>query len=335
MSADTTAWRLGSNASAGDPLEAAIRALSDADGLYLLVDPALADRVVDVPEFQALPRQVLPINTLTADRRPYLLSLGSAARNERALNASLRLSFDEARGLLDTESGQPRSVCAWLILRDRNTPPPIAALAQSATARPPHWATVTFRFWDPRVMEHLPRALGTAHVGAWLGSLGIAQWWSVVAQPDSGYSLACLEARADVSRDQQRPRTLMGAADRDQWRLLNAIGWANRLATIVSNWELADSPNHDELERLAHRAMAWGLNDDADVLRFSHCTLTLHPAFDTHPKVASVLKQLQLSDQPGFAELVQSWDDAFLDELRSGAWINPLSMPAQALVASE
>lgn len=295
--------------------------------LHVLVDPALSDPLASHPDTKDLPRVPLKINTIPSSQRPYLLCLRNDAAHERAVNTTLRIAMEEYLGMYDSEAGQMRSICAWLISHDKNEKEPVtdtcmlsAAICRFASIRAPFPGIppTLFRFWDPRITPHLPALLGNASWFQCLQAVQAAAWLTVHADgalKQVGPSDPVPENPARINSWQ------INAA---QWQALERLGWCNRLSILSKQWDLPSIPERSAIDDAVRRAYEHGLTEETDLLRFAHCAFAIHPQFDQHPEVAQALQQWRTQGRPGggFAVMAQQWTEELMEVLRSGRWLH-------------
>lgn len=302
-------------------------AVADADtavgsSLCVLVDPTLHDPLAEHADTRALLRLPLHIDAFAPGQRPYLLVIHDSLAQERALNTTVRVAVEECLGLHDDdrEAGQPRSVCAWITADTLRDPQQQRALAyglalQASVLPPPPYAgqRKTFRYWDPRLSVHLPRCLGEAVWRQTLAGLRIRGWWNLQA----GGVLAPVGAVVAPDPGDRPPTAQAWTLDTRQWQALLAIGWGQRVAQLLPDWELPQMPEPSAIDDAVRRALAHGLHEEADVLGFAQCALTYHPQFDRHPEVARSIETLPRAGgvAHGFAALTQRWPETLLDQL--------------------
>lgn len=301
--------------------------------LCVLVDPVIHDPLAEHEDTRALPRLPLAMDTHAPEHRPYLLVLHDSHAQERALNATVRIAVEECMGLHDGEAGQPRSVCAWITADGLGQPQAqrnlAYALGHRATLSPPApypRERTVFRYWDPRIALHLPGHL----VDTWalaLHAMHVQGWWSL--QPDG--TLASLGPVLPPGTDDTGPVLSTFALDARQWQALLVIGWCHRVAQLLPAWELQQAPEPRAVEDAVRRALAHGLHEEADILSFAHCALTLHPLFDRHGEVARGIAALPAAGphRSGFAELPAQWDDELTRVLHAGQWLSDTAAPKQ------
>lgn len=293
--------------------------------MAVLVDPGMHDPLTQDEHAQRAVKLPLKIAAVASSRQPYLLLLGGLLMSERCVNASLRLAIEEGAGWHDSDGLRPRSVCAWLVPEDMESPnwqAIGAALEEHAFIEspvPPHLARV-FRFWDPRVAPRLPSVVGAPMWAAALHRMGLRQWWTV----DDAANLLRIGAEhpepAAASVDETAPHWQL---DQRQWQALQVLRWCNHLAQTGRAWTLQAPPGAEMLGDIVRRALALGLDAEADMRSFGHLALTVHVRFDEHPEVRLGLEQWRVEGRlaGGFAALAQAWGDDFLDDLARGDWL--------------
>ncbi len=291
--------------------------------LYALVDPALGDPFAEalVARGYASPKMAtLAIDLIAAHRRPYLVEL----RDERVQSVSVHVAAQEYLGHFDSESGRPRSVCAWLLAdsaagfgRDVSHSLAVRLNALVVVRSPVNGRRTVFRFWDPRLARDASRLLGAAWHSA-LSDAGLAGWWCI--DRDGGISALLDFSPRSHAPDVENSRW---AIDVKCWQALERCGWRNRIAQLLPGWCSATGVASQDLDQIVARAAGHGLNTEDDVVQFAHCAATLHPEFDKHPRVDAALVRLRVGGGPpsAFADLVRHWSEEFRAELRRGQWL--------------
>lgn len=292
--------------------------------LYALIDQALGDPFAEalVARGYESPRMVtLAIDLIAAHRRPYLVEL----RDERVRSVSAHVAAQEYLGQLDSESGQPRSVCAWLLtdsVGGGNGRDVLHSLAGRLNAlavvrSPVDGRRTVFRFWDPRLASDIARLLGNAWHGA-LTDAGLVGWWCI--DRDGGVAVLLDSSPRSSASGAETSRW---ALDLKCWQALERCGWRNRIAQLLPDWCLASGALRQDPEKIVARAAEHGLNTEDDVVQFAHCAVTLHSEFDKHPKVgaALALSRSRGSSRSAFADFVRHWSEDFRAELRRGQWL--------------
>lgn len=287
--------------------------------LAVLIDPGLHDPLANHDYTQQVPRIPLDISTIDRSLSPYLVTLGGAVLNERALNASLRVAVQECLGAYDTEIGRPRSVCAWLVHaqpQEANWHQVCAALNKRAWVKPPtDEPRKVVRFWDPRITTQLPATFGGETWHECLQALGLQQWWTLTGDA----------TLARVGEPQGKtPHQAHWQLDTAQWHGLRMLAWSNVIAQAATAWDIPQPPKATALDDIARRAVEHGMRDNSDMLAFAHLALTVHPMFDRHSHVMRALKDWQRDGRVvrGFAKRTEDWGEDFLAQLQTGAWLN-------------
>lgn len=271
--------------------------------LALVIDPVLDDpfeRIQPAPTVQRTPWKILHPDIDKASQ-PYLLWFDDEEAHERAINAAVAIAVEQA---LVARSRTPasRAVCAWV------TPKPsvtagnlMQGWSHAATAVDERGVKRIMRFFDPRVMSHLPRVLGSDVLSAWLGAIDAWRWIDAEGR-------LCSFLPANVAPSQQ-PLSV------PTWRQLKRIGWLNKLLIQSNEWEVLD---RDELparlDRYMEVAFEQRLVTEQDVLVFATCCHTLHADFYEHDQVQSVLRHAN-SGGPPFATAMSMMDERALEAL--------------------
>jgi len=286
----------------------------------VLIDPTIADPLAHDLHTRDLPRVPLKGWMFEPQKSPYVIVLQNNVRDERALNTIVRVAVEEGQGAHDTEDGQVRSVCGFLIRHEgRSNGPSRSPAVLAATIARLGWVLPpfprakhsVFRFWDPRITPHLPAILGA---GVWLQcqqTMGTTTWLTV----HGGGVLKAVRPSPQLRNDAEPLSCLRINAH--QWKALVHLGWRNRIEQIATGWELPGIPDERLLNEIVSRAMGYGLESEADVLAFGQLGLTVHPLFDQHPDVARILSN---PGEHSFAVTARRWNDTFIDTLRRGLW---------------
>lgn len=300
--------------------EAAFRALTAAwtnsaiPSLAIFVDPTLIDSIGDtLPADGDLTRySLLPLKDRFPERRcPYLIHIPDAGRSwlfvnrsvEHAVRESLDVAYDDIH---------PRSICGWIV-----EPGDCRALAhrlgKAALVFRPEREFWPLRYWDPRVIGHLPRVLAPDQYAALRPSLG--NWWSI----GGGGRLAPLPA-ANSAHTQKLPLRF----DVPQWRALERIGQVNEVMRIVAAGGIA--PTQELARRIDEsfqRAEHHGFFADEDLRAFALCALIGHPRFDEHPRVVECTNTARAMGQ-SFVSTIAEYEDEFWASLNDGQWLEQL-----------
>ena len=302
--------------------------------IVALLDPAIGDPLSELlinRNYEQPDRTYLKIDITAEERCPYLMELNDGSR---ILSASAHLAAQEYLGVFNNSSGQPRSVCAWLIF-DRKALPPgenwLHGLARRLSAlaivrSPLDGRRVMFRFWDPRLASDVSRLLESEWRNS-LNAAGVIEWWHISR---AGSVENLLNLRSDES--DRSIKNSSWTIDAACWRSLESCGWRNRVEQLMPTWHAVSDDLHLTPEELVIRAVARNLSSEDDVLQFAHCAVTLHPQFDSHPRVAAVLARMQNANENSrvFADHVRQWNEEFRTELRRGQWIHMLNSQDQS-----
>lgn len=300
--------------------------------LAILADPCVHDPLAVHGDTQAVPRMPLNISDIDRSLSPYLLILGGAVVNERALNASVRVAVQECLGAHDTETGRPRSVCAWLVHaqpQEADWHHVWAALNRRAWVVPPtNKPRKVVRFWDPRLTTQLPTTFGDDTWAECLQVLGVQQWWTLSA--DATLTRVGEAVAPQGEAPHQHPTQANWQLDTAQWHGLRMLAWRNVIAQAATGWQLPAPPQTQALDDIARRAFEHGLRDNADMLPFAHLALTVHPLFDRHPQVMRALKDWQQGGRVAgrLADGIDMWGEDFLEHLQKGDWLHDDPPPA-------
>jgi hypothetical protein len=235
------------------------------------------------------------------------------------LSASAHVATRERLGEFDDEAGEVRSVCAWLLAGKES--------GATATARrmerscwvhsPVSRERTVFRYWDPRLAVHLPRVFGADVWARTISGLGLLAWWCL---DDEGAPQGYAAPTKSAAHAAESPTWQI---DEDHWYALARIGWTTRACQLLPQWGVPETIGRETVRAIVERAARYRLRSEEDALRFVYSALTLHPRFDSHPKVAAALADVQShGSQPGaFARIAQEWNEETLNALRSGHWL--------------
>lgn len=300
--------------------EAAFRALTAAwtngasASLAIFVDPTLADPIGDgLPADGTFPRY--PLTALKErfpdNRVPYLIHVPDAERSWLFVNGSVEQAVRESLEVAD-DNQRPRSVCGWIV-----DPGDCRALAhrlgKAAMVIRPEREFWPLRYWDPRVIGHLPRVLAPEQYSALRPCLG--NWWSL-----NGLGRLAPASAATSTEAAKLPLRF----DDAQWRGLQRIEHVNALVRMAATWGLAQGPEvARRIDESMQRAERHGFAADEDLRAFAVCALIGHPRFDEHPRVAESIKAA-LEAGRSFAAAIDEYDDEFWTGLNDGRWLEQL-----------
>ncbi len=286
--------------------------------MSILVDPTLSDALIVEPCVQEaltsghvthvrLPRIHDDIDPEAA---PYLLHVADEFAAERVVNISIAIAAFEANQGASKEA-PGRSVCAWII-GEENPRATAIRLADAARIVRPDGSPWYLRYWDPRVMWHLPRVLPQAQWSELQVQLG--QWWALdqlnqfvprtsptVAHKNTGTG-------ADTSPPVMFQRLRI---DAPVWTRLSLIGVTNTVLEMAWEWGvIPTAANAQRIESMLRRCRALGFETAQDELVFCSCALTSRDDFDSHPTVNQALVAAA-NRKASVAEALAAFDDAF------------------------
>ena len=288
----------------------------------VFIDPTLGDPLSDESAVQEalkaglLVRYSLPgiHDDIDPGASPYLLYAPSEEPAERAISATVRLAV---ASVLEGDSplSRPRAVCAWIV-GDADPRARAAALARLARVRRPDGEPWPLRFWDPRVLWHLPRVLPSEQWQSIESALG---HWLTLDMDSYVKSFAPSEgAEREVSSLH---------FDTVQWQRLQRIGAINVALASAWEWGLLPTPrNAERIEELLATCEALGFTSQRDGQVFVACGLTSHDRFHQHPLVAAALQQAA-SKGEGAAPALTKFDETFWGELRQHFFQAPVKQP--------
>ncbi len=297
-----------------------LRREANGESLTLVIDPILADPLRRAAHF---PDRVFTLPNIHADldteRSPYLLHFPNEVAAERLINESLRLAVREALGDLGADY-RGRSLCAWLC---GESDPYVLARRLAAAARVfrPDGKSWLLRYWDPRVLWHLPRALAAQHWQMLVEQMG--NWWSFGPMLQFQRLHAGNQGLEGPTRSEGGTAGLPLRFDVSGWQRLERIEAINKVLHSASSWGV---PPGDESARqvdaLLVRCLQWGYFTERDTLVFAACALTSHLSFDQHPRVQQALRE-GVRQGTSLQATLAEFDDEFWDEVASGDWLSP------------
>lgn len=194
------------------------------------------------------------------------------------------LVLESLHSAMAAADGASQAVRGWIYIADDEDLAAIAGrLGAWLSAREPDGGEALLRWYDPRVLEHLPAILSPAQ---WrrLRS-GIRAWATLDRQGELAWAP---EAEEDPPLSPSAPR--LDAAKMQRLRRLEAVN--TTLDLHVAAGGRADGPSRERADALVARfdeEYATGFPQDQVV--FALHGLQIHPAFDRHPTVASLLSR--------------------------------------------
>ncbi|WP_251978928.1 DUF4123 domain-containing protein [Salinicola avicenniae] len=245
--------------------------------LYRLVDPSASPGWALSGEARKQATLIRhPLLAQPPAQQLYLERIGQ--RRSAELSSQLeRQRTERGAGLLG-----PLPLCGWLISHHASSS--IATyLGRQLKQITPEGKPALLRFYDPRVLEHLPRILEPWQLSALLGPIG--RWLYL----DTELQLRCLDPHAEVRRLGGLKPTA------EQWHAIKRIGQINRsrelYRTLPGSAGLSEAPAEsvDALLVAAHNA---GLRERPDVATFVLHGLTTRIDFHRHPIIQAMLGRL-------------------------------------------
>lgn len=288
--------------------------------VFVFIDPTIADPTAQDPcVLEALAggtvaRVELPRihDDIDPDLAPYLIHVSDEPRAERVVNATFALAASEALNGVDRDDNG-RSVCAWLI---GDWPPRALADRLAAAARivRPDGLPWALRYWDPRVVWHLPSVIPPMLWHKLQKTLG--EWWTL----DAFNQLVTYSAPVSVAGLAPPEALASMRIEPPVWDRLARIGWTNSVLRLAGGWGvIPTAQNADRVERLIARCESLGFTSEQDVMVFAACGLTSHDRFDEHPQVAAALKQSH-ADGQSVQSAIASFNEEFWSEIASSRW---------------
>jgi hypothetical protein len=256
-------------------------ALSKARSVTILIDPAQHDPFASDP-LAKLADQTHRVARLHDDQpdeqRLYLLHVSDEERSERLVNRSVHIAVGEA--LASQRANAPRSVCAWLLGTTNPGATVLRIYEHARVVRPDHqmWP---LRFWDPRVIGHLPRVLRASQFASF-GEL-LAGWWYI-----NGNGAFARARHPGANAEIETPPLRFDTA---RWDALARIGIVNEIERLSRAWGVAPSTDLDaRIDRIVVEGLRRGCRTPQDVQAFACCALTKHEAFYEDPEVQQRLQ---------------------------------------------
>ncbi|MEY4763921.1 MAG: hypothetical protein RI907_594 [Pseudomonadota bacterium] len=285
----------------------------------VFIDPTLGDSVCEDPVIAAAVhdgrllkgRVHIAHDDIVPDAQPYLLHAPSEGKAEQAIQRTLELALSEATSAT-SPAAATRVFCAWIV-GEQDPALHAKRLAQAALVRKPDGRLRPLRYWDPRVMWHLPRAMGRDRWAEFCPALG--HWLSL----DMSHQLASL-APCELAGMASRLRAdkcagVTTETSLAQWDGLSRIGAINMALAQSPTWGLAPTPGLaltiDALLQACHQL---GFSTSRDEQVFVACGMTSHLQFFEHPAVRQALQRAAATDQGVMGALGQ-FDDHFWQQL--------------------
>lgn len=173
----------------------------------------------------------------------------------------------------------------------------------------PDRRTFYLHFYDNRILERL-REVWTQD--EWSGFAGFAHelWYRQRSGEPASWS-------PDAAAPEV-PKAAPQAMTSEQHSALIALGYGDKLAMQLREIygprleHLAPEPLHLAVEAQVERATAYGIEDEADMLRYVAKGLLVSPRFDEHPAIRKGLQSARYGDL-AFAQVLSQVDDILGD----------------------
>ena len=256
---------------------------------HVLIDPAMRDIqetwelvVPGIGEHRtpiALHESLFP-----EDQRPcfYALDLTKATEHallESSIGTALEDWHPDAAML-----GEGHRICGWLWL-----PQDISAddLAQHLARQAVQYdlsrnGRILLRYFDPRVLDLLWQTFAPQQRVALFGPI---RAWHFIERTGT---LKTLTAPQDANA--AAPERLI--LNEGQWTMISRVGLVNQTLALVQAARAL--PLHqtaaNEADHALIRAQINGLQDEQDLIKFAFLAVTVHPRFDEHSHIRSILQ---------------------------------------------
>ncbi|WP_157956982.1 DUF4123 domain-containing protein [Salinicola aestuarinus] len=245
--------------------------------LYQLIDPTnAAERTLSLEEQKTAGLVKNRFLAQKPSERLYLYPAAkaghSSAPNQFAAEVSKR-----SPSLLN-----PVPFCGWLVTQQARTR--VASyLGRQLAQTTPDGSPALLRFYDPRVLEHLPRLLYPWQLSMLLGPV---DYWIFI---DSARQVRCLEPHGD-KRGLGRLKLTS-----EQWSGIRRIGQVNRCRELYRTLPGADGIQAAQphvVDALIVAANNLGISQQQDIAAFVLHGLTTHAAFYRHPRMQTLFSRL-------------------------------------------
>ena len=281
---------------------------------HTICDDAIVQNALSNGVLQRVPLSIAH-DDIDPEAMPYLLHAPSEHVAERAIECTLRIALMET--LANRPTAATRQVCAWIV--GEVTPRPLAIrLSDAALIRKPDGSRRPFRYWDPRVMWHLPRVMPPFEwaslrdaVGKWL-TLDMTNQLTALPPVDTNHAHSV--SGMHKMRMGAQPCTPL------QWATLSRIGAINMAMAQAHEWGI--TPTHEvasHIDALLQTCHALGFDTERDEQVFVACGLTSHIQFYEHPEVNIALKRSATAGQDVMSALGR-FDDQFWGQLQQSNW---------------
>lgn len=292
-------------------------AASSCASLYLICDPILVNPIGDQAQELAYPTRPLEFRYRDLERslHPLLIEIKDEQREERFINDSIRLAVQESMAARAT-SPAARSMCAWIIAPDVTLASMAEVLGTRALLGNPYaiGEKRLFRFWDPRVFDHLPRIFGESMFAEWGASN--MQWLYV-----------------DISgtmKSQRFDSPLLGKTKENftpttaQWDAISRLGDLNQVLQLSDAWSQPDlAATSARLDSALHRAATLGVNASLDAITYALLYHSVGGAFEHHPRMRPIFAEV--SKGASLATMLADVEQATWDQIRAAQRTSPIT----------
>lgn len=276
--------------------------------LYILCDPMLEDELGAAANEKDYPCRKLDFTYSDLERssNPYLIEIADEPQAERFVNFSIQVAVDE---VLKNQaiSPSPRSVCAWIIAPELNLNTFASLLGKSATLVDPYQIGVKrlFRFWDPRVMTHLPRIFSGLPFEHWLGAN--TAWLTM----NIDGVLECTHF-TNVHAESDWPFE----PTKQQWDAIARIENLNQVLRLSEAWSSQDFLSTSiAIDNALIRAQRLGIVESLDSITYALLYRSLGGAFEKHHLMHPVF--LEFSQGVSLTTLLADVDQVIWDRIRA------------------
>lgn len=282
---------------------------------HTVCDDAIVQNALTSGGLQRVPLFIAH-DDIEPEAMPYLLHAPSELMAERVIESTLRIALMEALAN-NSPTAATRHVCAWII-GDAAPRTRAARLSEAAIIRKPDGSRRPLRYWDPRVMWHLPRVMAPLDweslrnaVGKWL-TLDMTHQLTALPPGDVNHTHA-------VS-GMHRMRMGTPPCTPLQWAALSRIGAINMAMAQAHEWGITPTQEMaSHIDALLQTCHTLGFDTERDEQVFVACGLTSHMQFYEHPEVDIALKRAATAGQ-GIMSALGQFDDHFWEQLQQPNW---------------
>jgi hypothetical protein len=275
---------------------------------YLLIDPTLRN-ALDDPELAELltatNAEYCPVPrrhpSLRADQQPLLIAPRWDLPEIRALVRYVaRLCIEDLQPDSYASGGGQR-IGGWLF-----SGAPVTMVAN-------HLAALMVQ----QLPADFPEQGGKRYLLRVQDALVLSGIWEIATPVQAGTILGLIDAWCNLSTNLrlcelthlQRPTRFDGNIDFsvEQWRDILSLEFIHREALLSQRLFAMEEQRPAWIEAM-RRAPNWGLTDKDDLRLFAHHAITIHPSFDSHPRVRAALRLRQSEGYGGATETLSDSD---------------------------